>query len=347
MATPLRVGILNDLSSGPPALTDIGYWLRLCVEEVAKQGRIDRAIEFVNAFGLGFPSGSAAAVEEAYASLVDQDVVLIVGPAIGDNALVATPLTERARVPTINWAGSERARGDYMFHLQVGSHEDESIVLARHLATLGVQRIGVVFDQSPIGQRHLLFLQSEAKILGLEIAATSSIAPLAESAKHEVHELLDARADAIVYLGLGLSAKPLAQELNRHGWSGPRLMNTAGLRGYAPDFARAIDGWIYVDMHSDSNTTLRALRERCAVPPAKSLAAAKGFDLGRLVAEGIARASEHTRDGIKVGLEQVKWLPAAEGYDGTLLSFGAYDRGALHGRYLVLRRWQDGNTIEV
>jgi branched-chain amino acid transport system substrate-binding protein len=347
MATALRVGILNDLSSGPPALTDIEHWLRLCVDEVAGQGRIDQEVEFLNAFGLGFPSGSAAAVERAYASLVDQDVLLIVGPAIGDNALVATPLAERARVPTINWAGSERARGDYMFHLQVGSHEDESIVLARHFATLGAQRIGVVFDRSPIGRRHLSFLQSEAEILGLRIAATSSIAPLAESATHQVSELLDARADAIVYLGLGISAKPVAHALQQRDWHGPRLMNTAGLRGYAPEFAHAIDGWIYVDMHSDSNPTLRALRERCAVPAAKSLAAAKGFDLGRLVAEGIARAPERTRDGIKEGLEQVKWLPAAEGRDGTLLGFGVYDRGALHGRYLVLRRWHEGKTIEV
>ena len=41
---------------------------------------------------------------------------------------------------------------------------------------------------------------------------------------------------------------------------------------------------------------------------------------------------------MKDGLEQVKWLPAAEGHEGTLLGFGNHDRGALHGRYLVLRR---------
>jgi hypothetical protein len=72
-----------------------------------------------------------------------------------------------------------------------------------------------------------------------------------------------------------------------------------------------------------------------------------GHDLGRLVAEGLARAPERTRDGVKEGLEQIKWLPAAEGHDGTLLGFGKHDRGALHGRYLVLRRWQDGQSVEV
>jgi len=43
----------------------------------------------------------------------------------------------------------------------------------------------------------------------------------------------------------------------------------------------------------------------------------------------------------------VKWLPAAEGHEGTLLGFGVHDRGALHGRYLVLRQWLDGESVEV
>ena len=80
---------------------------------------------------------------------------------------------------------------------------------------------------------------------------------------------------------------------------------------------------------------------------ANPMAAAMGYDLGRLLAEGLARAPERTREGVKDGLEQVKWLPAAEGHEGTLLGFGNHDRGALHGRYLVLRQWSGGESVEV
>lgn len=347
MGTPLRVGILNDMSDGPPGPTDIERWLRLAADELVGSGRIDCQVEFVHAWGLGLPSGTAAAVERAYAALVEQDVLLIVGPAIGDDALVATPLAESHRVPTINWAGSERARSEYMFQLQVGSHEDESIVLARHLASLGLRRVAVAYDRSPIGRRHLTFFQGEADVVGLRIAATATLAPLAADATAEVNHVLDAGADALVYLGLGLSAPAVARAATARDWGGPCAMNTAGLRGYAPEFARIIDGWVYVDMHSDHNATLAALRRRLHVAPVNSLAAAKGYDIGRLVAEGLARAPERTRGGIKEGLEQVKWLPAAEGHEGTLLGFGNYDRGALHGRYLVLRRWLNGRSIEV
>jgi ABC-type branched-subunit amino acid transport system substrate-binding protein len=334
------------MSAAPPGQTDIERWLRLAVAELVDNGRLDRDVEFVHAWGLGLPWGTAAAVERAYAELVDQDALLIVGPAIGDNALVATPLAERHRVPTINWAGTERARNEYMFHLQVGSHEDESIVLARHFASLGVGRVGVVHDRSPIGRRHVHFLQAEADIVGLRLAATASIAPMAEEATAAVDQVLHADADALIYLGLGLSAPAVARAVAATGWEGRCAMNTAGIRGYAPEFAQAIDGWTYIDMHSDRNTTLAALRQRLNLPQLRGYFAAIGYDLGRLVAEGLARAPERTREGVREGLEQIKWLPAAEGHEGTLLGFGKHDRGALHGRYLVLRRWHDRQSIE-
>lgn len=347
-AAPIRVGILDDLSDAPPSVTDIESWLRLVVDDVAAAGRIDREVEFVHGFGRGLPSGTAAAVERAFGRLVDEeDVLLVVGPAIGDSALVVTPLAEARRVPTINWAGTEKARGAYMFHLQVGSHEDEALVLARHLAASGVRRAGVVHDRSPMGRRYFGFLRDEADILGLRLGLPATVGPLAADATDEVARVLDAGADALVYLGLGESAPAVATAAAEAGFTGPRAMNTAGLRGYRPEFAKAVDGWVYVDMHADANATLLALRARLGLPPERGYGAAKGYDLGRLAAEGLARAPELTRAGVREGLEQVKWLPAAEGHEGTLLGFGHHDRGALHGRYLVLRRWADGRSVQV
>ena len=54
-----------------------------------------------------------------------------------------------------------------------------------------------------------------------------------------------------------------------------------------------------------------------------------------------------TGDGVKEGLEEVKRLPAATGYEGTTMGFGNYDHAALKGGYLVLRQWKDGKTVEL
>lgn len=347
MARTVRVGVLNDMCDGPPVTGDITPWLEREIAVVQASGRLDAEVEFVYAYGLGLPAGSAEAVERAFMELARQDdIVMIAGPAIGDNALIATPLVERERIATINWAGAERARGEYMFHLQVGSHEDESLIIARHMQAIGATRLGVVYDQSPIGTRHLKYLEDEARIIGLQICAAQAISPLAEDASEAVETVLAAKPDGFVYFGLGLSAPAVSQPLSASGWQGPRIMNTAGIRGMDPQFAAKIDQWIYIDMYSDRNLTLAAKCKELGAPLHDRLSVAKGYDFGRLVAEGLARSLEFTREGVKTGLEQVKWLPAAEGEEGTTLGFGIQDRGALHGRYLVLRQWLGGISVE-
>lgn len=353
MPEQVKVGILNDmadmsvLSEDGPAPGDVTAWLEREIAGLRAAGRLDADVEFVHAYGLGLPSGTAEAVERAYHQLVAQQVSLIVGPAIGDNALVATPLAEQLRVPTINWAGAERARGRWMFHHQVGSHEDESLVMARHMASLGCKRLGVIYDISPIGTRHLKYLEDEARGLGIAVGAKQGISPLADDAHEAAASVLSGEPDGMVYLGLGVSAPAVSVALREAGWEGPRIMNTAGLRGYHGDFAKTCNGWLYIDMHSDSNRTLQALMQNMSAPPQQALAIAKGHDLGRLVAEGLARARDFSREGVRLGLEQIKWLPAAEGEEGTLLGFGIQDRGALHGRYLVVRQWLGGESKEV
>ena len=351
MAQPIRVGILNDMIDaadvGPGgAPGDPGDWLQRAVDDLTAQGRLDRPVEFVRDYAMGLPHGTAFAVEQAFARLVDAGVVMIVGPAIGDNSLVATPLADRYRTPTLNWAGAERGRSEWMFHHQVGSHEDESLVMARHLHALGCRRIAVAYDRSPIGTRHLRYLEDEAALLGLRLTGAIPHSPLAEDASAEVTQLLETRPDGFVYLGLGLAAPAVARPLSARGWTGPRIMNTAGIRGYHGDFAASVEGWHYIDMFADDNRELARVLTRHGLSRRDSLAAAKGHDVGRLVAEALARAPELTRAGVRHGLEQVKWLPAAEGHEGTLLGFGIQDRGALHGRYLVVRQWLGGETVQ-
>lgn len=350
MAEPLLVGILADMAASPPAdgtPTMFESAIRMALDPMIESGRIDREVRFVHGYGLGLPGGTAHAVERAFVDLAAQGVLAIIGPAIGDNALVATPLADRHRVPTINYAGTERARSDWMFHLQVGSHEDESVVIARHLKRLGIGRVGVIYDRSPIGRRYFGFLQAECDVLGILVATAMAIAPEPADAAREAAALKSASIDAIVYLGLGLALPAVATALRDAGLDPPRLMNTAGLRGYQPDFARMIDGWIYVDMIADDNRVLAGLRERLPPGVPFSIGAAFGHDMGTLIGEGLARATECTRRGVREGLELIKWLPAAEGRDGTVLSFGTWDRGALHGRYLVLRQWRDTASIEI
>ena len=344
MAATVRVGVLNDIGDIGADPDGIADGIEREVDLLRRSGRIAAPVEFVHAYGLGLPTGTAEAIEQAFEQLLAQDVALIVGPGIGDNALVAASLADRHRVPTINWAGAERARSKHMFQLQSGSSHEEAATIAQHLARCGVHRPGIVHDMSSAGTRYRKCLESEAAILGLEVVASHGVSSGDDDAREAVAAVLASEPDAIVYLGLGGAAPALSEALATRNWDGERIMTVAS----APrDLGSTCEGWAHIAMHSDGNATLRGLCESRGIQRQDIAAAARGHDLGRLVAEGIARAHDHSREGVRAALEQVKWLPAAQGEDGTLLGFGVQDRGALHGRYLVVRRWTDGASVEI
>ena len=90
------------------------------------------------------PPGSEHDIKRAFAELDAGGAIAIIGPSISDNALIAAPLCDAARLPAINYSGGERTRSQWMFHYQVGSLEEEPPLLAAHGRTRLAQRGGGV-----------------------------------------------------------------------------------------------------------------------------------------------------------------------------------------------------------
>ncbi len=343
-ALPVRIGLLYDFPQGDDLFAKA---LRMGVDDVAATGRLDRDVELVERQAQGLPSGSEADVVRAFRELCAEDVVAIAGPSISDNALIAAPLCDRARVPAINYSGGERTRSQWMFHYQVGSLEEEPPVLAARMAERGLRRAAVVFDQSPVGRRYAECFEAARARLGLEVTGTASISPLAGDADALLDRLRGAQPDVLVYFGLGLASRAVAVARLALAWDVPVLANSALMFGYArPDWRDGYAGWEYIDTVADDNPVRTSLRERFAHAAGGPIGCA-AYDIGRLLGEGIA-ASEHlTRAGIADGLRRVKQLPASSGHAGTLMGFGAWDHAALKGHYLVLRTWRDGHSVQV
>jgi branched-chain amino acid transport system substrate-binding protein len=341
-AEPVLVGVLLDHAGGGGTMLETAS---LAVDELVASGRLDRGIRFVEEAAAALPAGSAGAVEAAFERLVDQRVVAILGPAITDNGLVARDLADQARVPCINWTGSEDTRSEWMFHYQIGSLEEEPGVLADHLVANDRKTVTLVQDRSPIGNRYGAFFDIAAERLGIDVAAKVHISPVADDLTTAVERLRRHDCDGLVYLGLGLSAHPLAQAMAAVRWSPPVAANSALMFGYAnPEWRRLWEGWVYVDAWSEDNALLASILPRLG-PGTFPMAAASGYDMGRLLGEAIAGADQLTRAGIKDALERIKVLPAALGTPGTTMGFGRWDRAALKGGYLVLRQWQDGASV--
>jgi len=343
-AAPLLIGVLHDHS-----LPDQDAGFERCARVgIALVGdRLDRPVEFLHAHAAGLPRGSAHAVVTAFDELVDAGVLVVIGPAITDNGLVVRDLADAAEISCINYTGSEQTRSEWMFHYQIGSLEEEPNVLARHLSDRGLTRVALVYDRSTIGRRYATFFDDACPAFGVDLVARVGVSPVTDDLGATAESLRATGADALVYLGLGLSAHPLARALADLDWHPPVVTNSALMFGYAnADWARAWNGWTYCDSVSGSNETLAALQEVVGAampgpgPPGQ-------HDLGRLVAEAAARADHLTRAGMREGLERIKMLPSATGRAGTIMGFGQWDRAALKGEYLVLRRWDDGVSREL
>jgi len=348
---PTRIGILDDVpaSLGREGINWARAGLELALEEGRTAGRLDRPVELVARHAEGLPVGSAAAVEAAFAELRAAGVLAIVGPAITDNCLVARPLADEARLPILNWSGSERSRSEYAFHYQLGSLPDEGPLIAGWLAQQGHARIAVVRERSPIGAEYFEYFERAADRLGLEVVADLRCAVALEDAGPVLERARSAAPDALVVFGL-LNVPPVARARRALGWDVPAATNTALLFAYVfPDvYWPLCEGWVYVDMVDEANRVqadlFRRLAERHGRAPAGPVAAT-GYDMGRLLVEGIALAPELTREGVRTGLERVKGLPAACGGAGTVMGFGPWDRAALKGpHFLMLRRVRDGGS---
>ena len=200
---PIVVGVLLD-HPGPESPM-IGE-MRRVVDQAVASGRLDRPVTFVTEVSDGLPRGTAAAVTASFERLVAKDVLIIMGPTITDNGLIARDLADQAQVPCCNWTGSDRTRSEWMFHYQIGSLEEEPHLLANHLEAQGCRRLVLVQDQSPIGARYGQFFEDAVMRLGLQITAKSLISPVTTDLTGTVDDLRGQETDALVYLGLGLSA---------------------------------------------------------------------------------------------------------------------------------------------
>jgi ABC-type branched-subunit amino acid transport system substrate-binding protein len=343
MTTPIPIGVLLDQHLGVVERSHLGG-LAAGLDAAGLQ----RPYELVVAQTDGLPGGTSKSLRDGFGSLVDAGAVVIVGPAVTDNCFLARDLSDGARIPCLSWSGNEQTRSKYCFQYQVGSLEEEPAVMVQALQAQGRTSAALAVDRSAIGLSYLRWFETRCASAGIAITARSYLSPIAESARAEVAALLPDGSDTLVYLGLGHSAVALAQALADSSWRPEVFTNTALMYGHMfPERRPLWNGWTYIDMYSDDNAVRRQLGAGDPQPWQQNPIGVCSYDMGRLTGEALRLAPHLNPDGVLEGLEQVKQLAAAAGHDGTTMTLGAWDRAPLKGPYLVLRRWSNGESVEL
>jgi branched-chain amino acid transport system substrate-binding protein len=353
-AEPIKIGYLMDfrLPEGYPQemRDDLSLPFELVFDEGLKQGIIDRPIEVVYREVEGLPKGSVKAVIDAYGDLVDEGCLVVFGPHITDNAVpTREAIEERFRVPGISVTGTDDWLGEWTFSFPQGSMSDEPIFWSDLLTKGGHHEVGVLAEQSLVGQSYLKNFRNACRRKGIRIVAEAPIAQVAQDIADAVRTLRDARAQAIVHCGFGFGIVFINPALEALDWYPPRFTSTAFQNAWInPVLWQAFTGWTGVDQYDDANLVGQRYldryeaaygrRPRYCVPMVNR-------DVATTLLHACADAHPLSPRGVKEAIERVKMLPAASGAPGTRVSFGKWTHRAWMGAGYLVARELDSDGI--
>jgi ABC-type branched-subunit amino acid transport system substrate-binding protein len=347
-AEPIKIGYLVDfrLPPGYPEerRADFTQPFELVFAEGLEQRIIDRPVQIVFREVEGLPKGTVKAVIDGFGELVDEGCLLVFGPHITDNAVpTREAVEERFHVPAISVTGTEDWLGEWTFAFPQGSMTDEPIFWADMLAKGGHAEVGVLVEQSLVGESYLRNFRNACRHKGIRIAAEASIAQTAQDVSEQVRSLYEAKVTAIVHCGFGFGVVRTSPVLAALAWDPPRFTGTAFQNAWLhPIMWNALLGWTGIDQYDEGNPVgqrfLDQYEARYGRRPEYCLPVVNR-DIAATLLHALADAHPLSPRGVKEALERVKMLPAASGAPGTRISLGKWTRRAWMGAgYLVARK---------
>jgi ABC-type branched-subunit amino acid transport system substrate-binding protein len=354
-AQPIKLGYLFDfrLPQGFPKemRDDLTQTFALVFDEGLRQRIIDRPVEIVFREVEGLPKGSVKAVIDAYGELVDEGCLAVFGPAITDNCVpTKEAIEQRFHVPAISVTGAEDWLGEWTFSLSMGSLTDEPIFWTHLLSKAGHTEVGVLVEQSLVGQSYAQSFRNACRGSGIRIVAEETVPQTAQDIGDAVRALHQAKVRALVHCGFGFGIVFINPVLAELRWDPPRYLGTAFQNAWInPVMWNAILGWTGIDQYDEGNrlgqSFLDQFAERYGRRPEYCVPVVNR-DIATVLLHAFADAHPLSPRGVKEALERVKMLPAASGAPGTRISFGKWmRRGWMGAGYLVARRLDaDGRT---
>ncbi|MCB2076646.1 MAG: ABC transporter substrate-binding protein [Novosphingobium sp.] len=348
MSEPVHIGVLRDVHA-PDRHDYGGNALRLAVDEAnAAGGAQGRRIELVERITHGHKFGTQAHIDATSAlwrDLADDPRILgIIGPSTTPCVLDVHPEVEARGIPQVHWAGTDAACGDWHFQFQAGYLPDEGRALVYLLTRLGHRRVVCFCGEGSYGDAYMNPFTSAAGPQGIEILGRFALPHTAQDVSSAVEAASRLGADAVVGLGLLGVADKLVGSMRAIGWQSPCFGN-CGFALFAsgdPAMREMLDGWTATDMYDPGNRTATDMFDRYeavhGIRP-NSATSCFGYDLARLMIEGLRAAPEMTRAGLRMGLEALRGVSSATGGSGSYMAFSERDRQALKGpRLFVFNR---------
>jgi ABC-type branched-subunit amino acid transport system substrate-binding protein len=211
------------------------------------------------------------------------------------------------------------------------------------MAARGLTNVGVLVEQSLVGDSYLRNFRAAASAKGLRIVSEQRIPQTAQDVGEQMRQLRDAKVDAIVHCGFGFGIALVNVHLLELEWDPPRFMGTAFQNAWINELLwQALQGWIGCDQYDEANQVGQAFLDRYLEAHGRRpeyCVPVMNRDVATIFLHAFADAHPLTPRGVKESMERIKMVPAAAGSPGTRLSFGKWmRRGWVGAGYLVARQ---------
>jgi ABC-type branched-subunit amino acid transport system substrate-binding protein len=320
----------------------------LAVEDALNEGVYDRPVEIVTVDARGLPRENYRKVRQGYAKLAEDGCVVVIGPFISDNSVNVRDLVNATGVPCLGWTGTTRFHGEYCFTVANGDIPTESWMGADWCFANGYARVGFFWEQGSSGDLYADYFRAAARHYDLDVVKETRLGPNPRNFERNLAAMRDRGAEALVYMGYGYSTFHFAAGFKALGWDPPRFMGTAFMfYSNSNAWAAGLEGWHGVDQLGEdgANPNYEAMLQRFEARfgrVSRNVVVALSYDTARAAMAGIGNARIATPEEVKAGLEQIKWMPCANGGPGCYLTFAEYDHRGYKGDFLTIRELRGG-----
>ena len=291
---------------------------KLAFDQVNAQGGIGRRTIELRSLDDGYEPDRCA---ENTRRLINEDVLALFGYVGTPTSLAAQPLFTQAKVPFFApVTGAESLRQPFnrlAFHVRA-SYADEAELIVRQLTNLGLDRIGVFYQDDAYGKAGLDAVTRALATRKLAPVATGTVARNSANVTAAVAPLVAAQPVAIVQIGAYAASAAFVLAARKAGYGGKfynvsfvgtqALADALGANG-----AGVVVSQVVPSPYQQSRQITREFQE--AIKKSGNVQAnyssMEGYLAARVFIEGLRNAQAHasgklTRESLVAGLESLR-----------------------------------------
>lgn len=317
--------------TGPAAQLGIQFHegAKIWFDQVNAQGGVAGKTIEIRALDDGYEPDRCAANTQ---KLIAEDVHALFGYIGTPTSLAALPLLTKAQVPFIApFTGAMGLREPFnrqVFHLRA-SYNDETALIVKQLTNLGLQKIGVFYQNDAYGKAGPDGVTLALSRINLKPVAQATVERNSEDVSAALKTLLAAAPDAIVQISAYKSCAAFIRAARKAGYGGTIFnVSFVGTQALADELGKDGAGIVVSQVMPSPYNPARPIAREFADAVKKvggdaqaNFSSMEGYLAAKIVTEGLKRAGTRigSRDGLIQGIEAI----GSQSFGGFLVNYSA------------------------